>query len=110
MTMDLYFDYLGILLKAPEASGKTIVLNWVITEPKLEEYVLSLENSALTYMGPGRQSGSADATLKMTRETLDAINTEGLKWKDAISSGRVESNGDASKFFDLRTCWRRNLT
>ncbi len=69
MAMDLYFDYLGILLKGREVDGKLIVMNWKLTKPD-EEWVLSLENSALTYMRPGRQSSSGDATLKLFRATV----------------------------------------
>jgi alkyl sulfatase BDS1-like metallo-beta-lactamase superfamily hydrolase len=100
MTLDLYFDYLGILLKGPEASGKTLVLNWNLTKPA-EQWVLSLENSALTYTGPGKQSSSADATLNMTRATLDRINTGELTWQAAISSGEVQIDGNPSTLFGL---------
>jgi len=100
MTMDLYFDYLGIRLNALKADGKFIVLNWNITD-RGEKYVLSLENSALTYMGPGKESSSADATLILTRTTLDEINTGQLTWQDAIKSGKLQVQGDASKFSDL---------
>ena len=104
--MDLYFDYLGILLKGPEADGKTIVLNWKLTngsDPD-EEWVLSLENSVLTYQGPGRQSSSADATLELTRATLDEINTSEsweVAWRNAISSGNVVVEGNADNLFEL---------
>jgi alkyl sulfatase BDS1-like metallo-beta-lactamase superfamily hydrolase len=104
MTMDLYFDYLGILLNAPEADGKFIVLNWNITYPdKVEKYVLSLENSALTYMGPDKESSSADATVRMTRATLDKINTGELTWGDAVKppDPQVVVEGNPVKLFEL---------
>ncbi len=100
MTIDLYFDYLGILLNGPMADGKFIVLNWNFTDTG-EKYVLSLENSALTYTGPARQSSSADATLNLTRATLDDINTGELTWLAAILSGKVQIVGDPTKLFDL---------
>jgi alkyl sulfatase BDS1-like metallo-beta-lactamase superfamily hydrolase len=100
MTMELYFDYLGILLNGPEAEGKFIVLNWNLTD-KGEQYVLSLENSALTYTGPGKQSPSAQATLILTRTTLDEINTGQLTWQDAIKSGKLQVQGDPGKLFEL---------
>jgi alkyl sulfatase BDS1-like metallo-beta-lactamase superfamily hydrolase len=105
MTLDLYFDYLGILLKAPEAEGKTIALNWNLAEPAAQ-YVLSLENCALTYTGPGRQSASADATLSMTRATFDQINAGKLRWQEAIASGRVVVAGNAAKLFELLSLLR----
>ena len=90
--MELYFDYLGILLNGPKADGKFIVLNWNLTDTG-QKYVLSLENSALTYMGPDRQSTSAQATLNLTRTTLDDINTGQLTWQDAIASGKIHCRG-----------------
>jgi alkyl sulfatase BDS1-like metallo-beta-lactamase superfamily hydrolase len=67
-------------------------MNWNITYPdeSTEQWVLTLENSALTYTGPGRQSSSSEAaTLQMSRATLDEINTRQLSWKEAVASGRV---------------------
>jgi alkyl sulfatase BDS1-like metallo-beta-lactamase superfamily hydrolase len=52
-------------------------------------------------MGPGKESSSADATLILTRTTLDEINTGQLTWQDAIKSGKLQVQGDASKFSDL---------
>lgn len=102
MTLDLYFDYIGILLNGPKADGKTIIINWNVlnADNTLDDYVLTLENSALTYTGPGRQSAGADATLRMTRATMDEINTGTLKWADAIQSGRLIINNPA-KLFEL---------
>jgi len=103
MTMDQYFDYLGILVNARKADGKFIVLNWNITDKEGEKkYVLSLENSALTYMGPDKESPSADGSLKMTRTTLDKINTGELTWNEAITSGAVEIDHPIKLFKLLR--------
>ncbi len=106
MTLDLYFDYLGILLNGPKADGKSIVLNWNVSDaPDPEEdWVLTLENSTLTYAGPGRQSASADATIRLSRPTLNAINTSPdwmEAWNNAIASGNVLVDGNADSLFDL---------
>jgi len=102
LTLDLYFDFLGILLNAAEADGKVIVINWNITD-KGEKYVLNLENSALTYLGPDKQSFSADATVKMSRATFDDINTGQLTWQDAMKppNPRVVVEGNPNKLFGL---------
>jgi alkyl sulfatase BDS1-like metallo-beta-lactamase superfamily hydrolase len=55
----------------------------------------------LTYAGPERQSASADATLNMTRATLDDINTGKLTWGEAISSGKLAVDGNAGKLYEL---------
>jgi len=92
ITLDLYFDYLGILLDGPRADGKRIVLNWNVyyADKSADVYVTTLENSALTYRGPHRQAPYPDATLKMTRDTLDAINTGQTTWAEAIKSKAVD--------------------
>src|SRR5437763_12532849 len=41
------WDVLGVRLNGPKAEGKHIVLNWSVTDTK-EEFVLTLENCALT--------------------------------------------------------------
>ena len=47
LTLDMFFDYLGVRLNGDKAQGKTIVLNWRFTDTG-QDYVLNLENSALT--------------------------------------------------------------
>jgi len=106
MTLDLYFDYLGILLNGPKADGARIVLNWRVsnTPDPEDQWVLTLEDSALTYIGPGRQSGSADATVRLSRTTLDEINTSAdwlEAWNSAMASGDVVVDGGADRLFDL---------
>ncbi len=52
-------------------------------------------------MGPDRQSTSAQATLILTRRTLDDINSGQLTWQDAISSGKIQIQGNPGKLFEL---------
>jgi alkyl sulfatase BDS1-like metallo-beta-lactamase superfamily hydrolase len=49
MSVDLFFDYMGIRLNGEKAAGvQETVLNWNFTDLK-EAYALTLRNSALTY-------------------------------------------------------------
>jgi len=100
MTLDLLFDYWGILLDGPRADGKTIVLNWDFTDTG-EQYVLTLENSALTYSGPDRQSSEADATLRLARTTLDEINLGHVTLQQAVGGGLVQITGNPAKLVEL---------
>jgi len=106
MTLDLLFDYWGILLNGPRADGKFIVLNWDFTDTG-EQYVLTLENSALTYSGPDRQSSEADATLRLARTTLDEINIGNLTLKDAVGQGLVQVTGNPGKLVELLSLLER---
>lgn len=67
---DLFFDFLGVRLNAAKAEGKKMAINWNFTDSS-EQFVLTLENSALTHIA-GRQP-DADATVTLNRATLDAI-------------------------------------
>lgn len=100
MTLDLLFDYWGVLLNGPKADGRTIVLNWNFTDTG-EQYILTLENSALTYSGPDRQSSEADTTLSLARTTLDEINLGHLTLQDAVAQGLVQITGNPAKLVEL---------
>jgi alkyl sulfatase BDS1-like metallo-beta-lactamase superfamily hydrolase len=99
MTIPMFFDYLGVRLNGPKADGKTIVLNWNFTDVR-EKYVLNLENSALTYM-PKQQVPHADATITLTRATLDAISLGKTTFADEIAAGRIKLQGDGKKLGEL---------
>ena len=71
LTLDMFFDNLGVRLNGDKAQGKTIVLNWQFTDTK-QRYVLNLENSALTYVADA-QVPDADAMLTLARATLDDV-------------------------------------
>jgi alkyl sulfatase BDS1-like metallo-beta-lactamase superfamily hydrolase len=94
-----FFDYLGIRLNAERAEGKRLVLNWNFGEPG-EQYVLNLENSALTYV-VGKQDPHADATFTLTRATLDLITLRQTTFRDAIIAGQIKTDGDPYKLQEL---------
>jgi alkyl sulfatase BDS1-like metallo-beta-lactamase superfamily hydrolase len=99
LTIDMYFDYLGVRLNGPKADGKVIVINWNFTDTG-QTYILNLENATLTYVA-GRQSDHADATLTLTRATLDAITMRQTTFAEAAQSGRVRVAGDTGKLAEL---------
>jgi alkyl sulfatase BDS1-like metallo-beta-lactamase superfamily hydrolase len=96
---ELFFDFMGVRLNATKAEGKTMVINWNFTDSK-QQYVLTLENSALTYV-PGRQAANADATITLARGTLDAITLRKTTFPDALQAGLVKVDGDPRKLGDL---------
>jgi alkyl sulfatase BDS1-like metallo-beta-lactamase superfamily hydrolase len=92
---DQFFDYLSVRLNAGKAAGHHIVLNWRFTDTN-EDFVLNLENGALTHSG-GRQATDADATLTLTRATLDAVTQRTTTFGEAIAAGKIAVAGDAGK-------------
>lgn len=99
MTLPMYFDYLGVRLNGPRARGKRCLLNWDFTDVK-EQYTLQLENGALTYT-PDKQAPDADATLTLTRETLDKINTRAMTFEQAIEKGAIQVKGNKASVKEL---------
>ncbi|PRC91133.1 alkyl/aryl-sulfatase [Solimicrobium silvestre] len=102
LSIDNIFDYLGVRLNAPKAEGKHIVINWNFSDGDAAgkndlHYVLNLENSALTYL-VGKQSTTADATLTLSRATLDAILLQKLSPKQAIATGLIKIDGNPQAF------------
>jgi len=99
LPLDLYFDFMAVRLDGDKAAGKTIVLNWRFTDTK-QDYVLNLENSALTCV-PDSQADSADATLTLTRATLDEISLHQTTFPAALQSGRIAVTGKVEKLVEL---------
>jgi len=99
MSLDLFFDYLGVRLNGERAADRRAVINWIF--PDLDRrYVLNLENCALTYLAD-RQSEGADATVALDRAVLDRLVLRELSAADAVQRGMVHVTGDAGKLIEL---------
>jgi alkyl sulfatase BDS1-like metallo-beta-lactamase superfamily hydrolase len=93
------WDMLGVRLNGPKAEGKTIVLNWVFTDTD-ENYVLTLENCALTY-AVGMQSPKADAGFTLPRSLLDAVIAKQATFPEAMAAGKITFTGNPMKLGEL---------
>ena len=99
MSLDLFFDYLGVRLNGERAEGRGSVINWVF--PDLgRRYVLTLSNCALTWLAD-RQSDRADATVTLDRATLSRLVLRELPFTDAIQRGLVGLAGEPAKVAEL---------
>ena len=99
LPLDMFFDYLGVRLNGDKAAGKAVVLNWQFTDTQ-QNYVLNLENSALSHVA-GAQSASADATLTLTRATLDDISLQKTTFPAAMQAGQIVVTGKREKVAEL---------
>src|SRR5262249_26000834 len=102
MSLEHFFDFLGVRLDGQRAEGLRLALDWVFSDSGLP-YALTLENSALTALA-GRRHEAADATVTTDRAVLDHLVLRELTWADAVAQGRVAVEGDADKgarLFDL---------
>ena len=99
LPLDTFFDLLAVRLNGLKAVGKTAVLNWVFTDTK-QEYVLNLENCALTHRS-GQRAAHADATLTLTRHTLNAIMLTQTTFPEAVGAKKITIEGNPAKLLEL---------
>src|SRR5262249_39840618 len=98
VSLENFFDLLGVRLNGPKAEGRSILINWIF--PDLgEEYALNLENSALTY-AHGRADDS-QVSLTLTRATLDSVVLKQSTFAEAVKSGKIAVEGDEGKLIEL---------
>jgi len=99
MSLDLFFDYLGVRINGEKAEGRHIVVNWVFSDLD-RSYVANLEHSALTYLAD-RRSERADATVTLERAALNRLVLRDVAFADAVEHGLVRVEGNADKVAEL---------
>ena len=96
MPLELFFDYLSIRLNGPKAEGKTIKLNLDLPDTK-DKYLLVVQYGVLQYH-KDQQAKDADASLTMSRATLNQIIGGQLKVEQGVTKGTIKLTGDSKKF------------
>lgn len=99
MSLDLFFDYLAMKLNGPKADGKHIVLNFDFTDTK-DKYMIEMTNGVLNHSAD-KQAEQADATITLTRVTLNQIILKETTLKKAIDSGKVKIKGSQEKLENM---------
>jgi alkyl sulfatase BDS1-like metallo-beta-lactamase superfamily hydrolase len=99
LPLETFFDLLAVRLNGPKAEGKRAVLNWVFTDID-QTIVLNLENSALTQRS-GARAGHADASLILTRKTLNEIMLQQTTFPEAVGAGKIKIEGNGAKLLEL---------
>jgi alkyl sulfatase BDS1-like metallo-beta-lactamase superfamily hydrolase len=99
MSLDLFFDFLGMRLNGPEADGKRIVLNFDFTDVR-QKYMIEMVHGVLNHTA-NRQADNADATITLSRDTLNQIVLNETTMKDAIDSGAVKIAGSQAKLEEM---------
>ena len=99
MSVELFFDYLGVRLDGDKAEGRRIVINWVFSDLD-RRYVMNLENCALTCLAD-RPSDAADATVTLERAALNRLVLREVAFADAVGQGLARIDGDAAKVVDF---------
>ena len=99
MTLDMFFDYLGVRLDSAKAADAEVALNFDFGDSS-GKYLVELENGVLNHTAD-LQADDADATVTLTRDTLNDIILQETKLVDAISAGDVKISGDQAKLQEL---------
>jgi alkyl sulfatase BDS1-like metallo-beta-lactamase superfamily hydrolase len=99
LSLDLFFDFLGVRLNGEKAEGKTAVVNWEFPDTG-ERYALTLQNCALTYLA-GRHAPQSDCTVTLDRSTLNRVILRELALPEAMGQGLVKIAGNGAKVAEL---------
>lgn len=98
MPPEMLFDYLGVRLNGPKAAGKNIALNVKFTDLN-KEYALIVENAVLHYEPV--PVPNPNATLSMTKATLDDIQLGNITLVDARKQNKLTVDGQEAAFTDF---------
>jgi alkyl sulfatase BDS1-like metallo-beta-lactamase superfamily hydrolase len=99
MDLDLFFDFLAMRLNGPKAEDKRLSLNFDFTDLK-QKYSVEMENGVLNHT-EGVVAKDADATVTLTRDTLNKIVLKETSLKDALASGNIKVDGTQGKLEEL---------
>jgi alkyl sulfatase BDS1-like metallo-beta-lactamase superfamily hydrolase len=99
LTSDIFFDFLAVRIDPAKAAGQSMVANWHFTDRE-EKLALTLKHSTLTHR-VGEWSNVADVAITTTRRTLDEIVLGRTTAPQAVASGALRIEGDASRLAAL---------
>ena len=99
MSPGMFFDFLGVRLNSEKAGDAAIRLNIDLGETD-GRYLLELGNGVLNHT-PQKQADDADATLTLSRATLNDIILGTTTAPDAVGAGDIEVEGDGKKLDEL---------
>lgn len=99
MTPEMFFDYLALHINGEKAANAKAVLN-VDFGGDGGKYKLELENGVLNHTA-NSEAQNADATLMLSRETLNKVILKEETLKQAQDKGEVKITGNADKVSEL---------
>lgn len=96
MTIEMYFDYMGIQLNGPLAALilPEVNLNWNFVDLE-ETHVMTLRNGTLTHR-QAEPDPQALLTLYLTRPVLDDMLLGNLDFFEAVHSRQIELEGNSA--------------
>ena len=98
MSPEMFFDYLAVRLDSDKAVGHDLTLNWTF-EDQHKDFNLTLRNGVLTHRAG--LNPTADASVSLSKDTLEQISLKQLDFPTAIQKGLVTLQGDGKKLGQL---------
>lgn len=95
MSLEMFFDYMAVRLNGPKSGGGHGVFN-VDFGNSGGKYLLEWENGVLNHTA-GKQSAQADATVTLSRDTLNDIILKQTTVADATRAGKLKISGNRAK-------------
>jgi alkyl sulfatase BDS1-like metallo-beta-lactamase superfamily hydrolase len=99
LSSDILFDALAIRIDPAKAAGKAFTINWSFTD-RDERLTTTLKHSTLTHR-VGERSDKAQVSVVTTRATFDGLIARKLQAAEALGSGALRVEGDASCLVQL---------
>ena len=99
LSSDILFDALAIRIDPAKAAGKAFTINWSFTD-RDERLTTTLKHSTLTHR-VGECSDKAQVSVVTTRATFDGLIARKLQAAEALGSGALRVEGDASCLVQL---------
>ncbi|CAI1896950.1 Putative sterol carrier protein [Serratia ficaria] len=99
MTPEMFFDYLAVHINGEKAANAKAVLNIDFGDDG-GKYRLDLENGVLNHTA-NAEAQNADATISLTRDTLNKIILKEESLKQAEDKGDVKITGNGEKVNEL---------
>jgi alkyl sulfatase BDS1-like metallo-beta-lactamase superfamily hydrolase len=114
LSLDSFFDYMGVKLNGPDAADKNLIFNFNFTDSG-DRYRITVANGVLNYKAAA-QNPDANATVSLSRQGLIALALLGRPPALLIENGviSVEGNADALEemmsLFDSFEFWFNIVT
>lgn len=99
MTPEMFFDYLAVHINGEKAANAKSVLNFDFGQDG-GKYRLELENGVLNHTADA-QAKDADATITLSRDTLNKIILKEETLQQAKDKGELKITGNAAKLDEL---------
>ena len=100
MSPQMFFDFLAVRLDSEKAAGHDLTLNWTF-EDLNKDFNLTLRNGVLTHRAG--LNAQADASVTMSKATLEQISLKQLDIPAAIQNGLIKLQGNGKKLGELMT-------